>query len=210
MRINRVAAFAVAAAIAATISSAPAYAGTQTANFTVSADVAANCTISATNLDFTAYDPTSATDKDATSTVSVLCTNSSAWNIGLSAGGFSSQLRDRRSVNRGRPHRRNHHRAGRGGRCRVAERQRRVPLQPDLEDSFAVVDTGVSGIHVRQENRDVGRTDANGRMVVPDLLSFQVNQIAIDPLDAPVDADIALAGRGVRPLDPRGWSSSCR
>lgn len=89
MRINRVAAFAVAAAIAATISSAPAYAGTQTASFTVSADVAANCTISATNLDFTSYDPTSATDKDATSMVSVLCTNSSAWNIGLSAGGFS-------------------------------------------------------------------------------------------------------------------------
>ncbi|MGZ3258168.1 MAG: fimbria/pilus outer membrane usher protein [Croceibacterium sp.] len=79
-----------------------------------------------------------------------------------------------------------------------------VFLSNRINDSFAVVDTGVSGIHVRQENRDVGRTDGHGRMVVPDLLSFQVNQIAIDPLDAPVDADIALTGRGVRPLDRVG------
>jgi outer membrane usher protein len=41
-------------------------------------------------------------------------------------------------------------------------------------------------------------------MIVPDLLSFQLNQIAINPLDAPVDADVALTGRSVRPLDRTG------
>ena len=73
-----------------------------------------------------------------------------------------------------------------------------------INDSFAVVDTGVPGIIVRQENRDVGRTDSHGRAVVPDLLAFELNQISINPLDAPVDADIALTGRGVRPLDRSG------
>jgi outer membrane usher protein len=73
-----------------------------------------------------------------------------------------------------------------------------------IDDSFAVVDTGLAGMHVLYENRDVGRTDASGRMVVPDLLSFQLNQIAINPLDAPVDADVALTTRSVRPLDRTG------
>jgi outer membrane usher protein len=73
-----------------------------------------------------------------------------------------------------------------------------------INDSFAVVDTGMPGIIVRQENRDIARTDSHGRAVVPDLLAFELNQISINPLDAPVDADIALTGRGVRPPDRSG------
>ncbi|MGZ3172057.1 MAG: Csu type fimbrial protein [Croceibacterium sp.] len=87
MRIKTVAACAVAAAMAATISSAPAYAstGTATTTFTVSADVVATCIIGATALDFTNYNSSSG-NKDATSTVSVTCSNGSTYNVGLDKG----------------------------------------------------------------------------------------------------------------------------
>src|SRR5204863_1398973 len=49
-----------------------------------------------------------------------------------------------------------------------------------IDDSFAVVDTaGAPGIRVRQENRDVGRTNSRGRFLVPDLRSFEINQLSI-------------------------------
>lgn len=77
-------------------------------------------------------------------------------------------------------------------------------LSNRIDDSFAVVDTGVRGISVQEENRFAGHTDSRGRLIVPGLRAFELNQITIDPLDAPVDADIALTGRSVRPLDRTG------
>ena len=74
-----------------------------------------------------------------------------------------------------------------------------------VDDSFAVVDTnGIAGVRVRQENRDVGRTDAGGRLLVPDLRSFEVNHLSIEPLDAPIDATVPFAARDVRPQDRSG------
>ena len=68
-----------------------------------------------------------------------------------------------------------------------------------------MVDTGgVPGIRVRQENRDVGRTDSRGRFLVPDLRSFEINQLSIEPLDAPITADVPLTRREVRPQDRSG------
>ena len=73
-----------------------------------------------------------------------------------------------------------------------------------IDDSFAIVDTGTPGIRVRQENRDVGRTDSHGRLLVPDLRSFELNQLSIEPLDAPVDAAVTVTRKGVRPQDRSG------
>jgi outer membrane usher protein len=74
-----------------------------------------------------------------------------------------------------------------------------------IDDSFAVVDTnGVEGIRVRQENRDVGRTDSSGLFLVPDLRSFEINHVSIDPTDAPMDATVPFASREVRPQDRSG------
>jgi outer membrane usher protein len=71
--------------------------------------------------------------------------------------------------------------------------------------SFAVVDTGgVGGVHVLYENRPDGVTDASGRLLVPDLLSWDVNHIAIDPADVPVDAQVPYIERQVRPPDRSG------
>ena len=74
-----------------------------------------------------------------------------------------------------------------------------------INDSFAVVDTdGVAGVPVLYENRDADRTDAGGKRLVPDLRSFDVNRISIDPTDLPADALAAQTDREVRPPDRSG------
>ena len=74
-----------------------------------------------------------------------------------------------------------------------------------IYDSFAIVDTsGLGHIHVTEENRDVGRTNSGGRLLVPDLRSFDLNRIAIEPTDVPLDATISFIDREVRPQDRSG------
>jgi outer membrane usher protein len=74
-----------------------------------------------------------------------------------------------------------------------------------IDDSFALVETGgIGGIRVRQDNRDVGRTDSGGRLLVADLRSYELNNLSIEPLDAPLDAEILTTKREVRPYDRSG------
>lgn len=63
-----------------------AQAATSTANFQVTAMVQATCMISAGNLDFGTYTGTATT---ATSSISVTCTNTTPYNVGLNAGSSS-------------------------------------------------------------------------------------------------------------------------
>jgi outer membrane usher protein len=80
-----------------------------------------------------------------------------------------------------------------------------VFLSNQIDDSFAVVDTnGVGGIEVRQENRYAGRTDSAGRVLVPELRSFEINHLSIEPRDAPIDATVPFTTRDVRPQDRSG------
>jgi spore coat protein U-like protein len=58
-------------------------AGTTTANFTVTMTVQATCTISATALNFGVY---TGTQLDATSTVTIICTNTTPWYVNLNNG----------------------------------------------------------------------------------------------------------------------------
>jgi len=74
----------IALACAAAI--APAIAATATGTFAVTATVVKACSISATALAFGNYDPTTAAPDDATSTISVNCTNGTQYNVGLNAG----------------------------------------------------------------------------------------------------------------------------
>jgi spore coat protein U-like protein len=62
-----------------------AQAATKTANFGVSATVAANCLVSATNLGFGTY--TGVAQLTGTSNVNVNCTKNSTYSLALSAGG---------------------------------------------------------------------------------------------------------------------------
>lgn len=61
-------------------------AATATTTFSVTATVLQVCAVSASTLAFGNYDPTSATPTDGTTTVSVTCTNGTAYTIGLNAG----------------------------------------------------------------------------------------------------------------------------
>lgn len=70
----------------ATIASA----STTTAQFNVSATVNPTCIInSASALTFAAYDPSTQSAQTTTSSISVNCTNTTPFNIGLNAGGGS-------------------------------------------------------------------------------------------------------------------------
>lgn len=67
------------------ISTFPAY--SQTDTFTVSADVVSSCTITANDLDFGNYDPTSLTDVTGTTTIVANCTIGTDYNIALDLDG---------------------------------------------------------------------------------------------------------------------------
>jgi spore coat protein U-like protein len=71
------------------LSSAPAFAGSASTNFGVSASVGDSCTIGASNLDFGTYDPivtNATTAKTGTSTVTITCTKGALAKIGLDKG----------------------------------------------------------------------------------------------------------------------------
>jgi outer membrane usher protein len=74
-----------------------------------------------------------------------------------------------------------------------------------IYDSFAVVDTSpMAHVRVMQENRNVGSTSASGRLLVPDMRSFDLNKITIEPTDIPVDTTINETSQAVRPQDLSG------
>jgi outer membrane usher protein len=74
-----------------------------------------------------------------------------------------------------------------------------------IYDSFAIVDTGaVPHVHVLQENRDVGTTDSSGRLLVPDMRSFDLNHLAISATDIPSDVSIDNVAVEMRPQDRSG------
>ncbi|MES2959428.1 MAG: fimbria/pilus outer membrane usher protein [Pseudomonadota bacterium] len=76
---------------------------------------------------------------------------------------------------------------------------------PPVGDSMAVVDLpGLPGVAVYRENRLVGRTDGRGQLLIPDLLPYQANRVAIEALDLPLDAEFGNLTQDVRPQERSG------
>jgi outer membrane usher protein len=73
-----------------------------------------------------------------------------------------------------------------------------------IDDAFAVVNVGAPKVPVFYENRPVGLTDADGRILVPNLRSYDKNKISFDPTDLPVDAEIGTTRNVVAPADRAG------
>ncbi|WP_395675089.1 fimbria/pilus outer membrane usher protein [Inquilinus sp.] len=73
-----------------------------------------------------------------------------------------------------------------------------------VDDSFAVVDTGVPDVGVTLENRPVGRTDGSGQLLVHGLRAYEANKMAIDVADLPADAAFDDTRRSVVPADRSG------
>lgn len=71
----------LALAISAMLAGTGAMAATGSGTLTATANVLASCTIGSAALGFGTYDPASATNTDAATTVQVVCTNGSAYSI---------------------------------------------------------------------------------------------------------------------------------
>jgi outer membrane usher protein len=58
----------------------------------------------------------------------------------------------------------------------------------EIDDSFAAIQVGQeSGVRIYQENQLVGRTNAQGYLLVPGLRAYQNNDIRIEQADLPLD-----------------------
>jgi len=69
---------------------------------------------------------------------------------------------------------------------------------------FALVSVGAPDLPVLQDNRLIGRTDAGGRLLVPDLMPYAPNRIAIDPSSLPPDTRIDFVNLDVVPRQYAG------
>lgn len=85
-RIRRPALIAAFAGFAVFNGGGGAHAGQATTSFTASAVIAPLCTVTATNLAFGNYSPTSATALTGTSTINVFCTSGTTYTILLNVG----------------------------------------------------------------------------------------------------------------------------
>lgn len=77
----------------------------------------------------------------------------------------------------------------------------RFGLTRQIEDSFVAVQLAapLEGVRVYSNNQEVGRTDREGRLIVPNVGSFNETQIAIDEADVPLDHAIGALRRVVVP-----------
>lgn len=73
-----------------------------------------------------------------------------------------------------------------------------------IDDAFAVVDVGAADVPVSYENRPVGQTGRQGRLLVPGLRSHERNHLSFDPVNLPLDAVINTTRAVVVPAGGSG------
>lgn len=73
-----------------------------------------------------------------------------------------------------------------------------------IDEAFAVVDVGAANVPVRLENRGIGATRSNGKLLVTGLKAYQKNKISIDIANLPVMADIPKTETRVVPRENSG------
>lgn len=88
-----------------------------------------------------------------------------------------------------------------------------VFLSNRINDAFAIVDAGTPNVEVLHENRPVGKTGWNGKLIVPNLQSFQKSKIAINPdslshdkLANVTEADVLPGYRGSTTVEVKSLS----
>ncbi|MCA1734358.1 MAG: fimbria/pilus outer membrane usher protein, partial [Acidobacteria bacterium] len=76
----------------------------------------------------------------------------------------------------------------------------RVHLMRPAQQSYAIVRIpGVEGVRVYVSNLEAGRTDANGELIVTDLIPYYGNRIRIEDSDVPVHYRIDRVERVIAP-----------
>ena len=69
-----------------------------------------------------------------------------------------------------------------------------------VDGSFALVDVaGIPGVPVYLENQLVAHTDEKGRALLPNLLSYDINRVTIEPKDLPLNTTIDSRLLEIRP-----------
>ncbi|AOY02052.1 hypothetical protein BJP62_17355 [Jeongeupia sp. USM3] len=72
-------------------------------------------------------------------------------------------------------------------------------LARQVNQSFAIAELPLAGVGVTQNGQLVGRTGTDGRVVLPDLSSYNSQQIALVQNDIPLDYDVPQLRRDVQP-----------
>ncbi|KIP99638.1 hypothetical protein RU07_18680 [Agrobacterium tumefaciens] len=72
-------------------------------------------------------------------------------------------------------------------------------LSDTIDDAFAIIDTGAPQVGIEFENRPIGKTNRNGKLLVSDLRSYETNAISIDPATIPMDASIDATAQKIVP-----------
>ncbi len=86
---------------------------------------------------------------------------------------------------------------------------RSVFFSRPLTDSFAKVKVGdLEGVRVYSYNNEIGRTDSNGEVIIPNLQSFHENRIDIEAEDIPIDYSIPELTQRLTPSFRSGSSVS--
>ena len=77
----------------------------------------------------------------------------------------------------------------------------RFALSRQIDDSFVAVQLAapLEGVRVYSNNQEVGRTDREGRLVVPRVGSFYETQVSIDERDVPLEYSLGEVRRLVAP-----------
>ena len=73
-----------------------------------------------------------------------------------------------------------------------------------IHDGFAVVDVGVPDASIYLQNREVARTGASGRALVPGLTSYGENRVSLNVDELPADATYAVSAMDVVPARRSG------
>jgi len=60
-----------------------------------------------------------------------------------------------------------------------------------LQNGYALIETpGLSGVEVTSQNLPIGKTDASGNLLVPNLLPYQINKVGINQSSVPLEYEI--------------------
>jgi outer membrane usher protein len=79
----------------------------------------------------------------------------------------------------------------------------------EISDGFAVVDaSGFEGVRVYLENREIGTTNAHGRLLVPSLRPYESNQLRVESSDLPINVRVDSPALRVAPYYRSGAVAS--
>lgn len=80
-------------------------------------------------------------------------------------------------------------------------------LTRPINDSFSIVKIdGLKDVKVSMANTEMGRTDSSGTLIIPEIKSYNYNQVSLDPGNIPMDYQ--LSNINVH-ISPSQWSGSC-